>query len=42
MSNKGRHFHPQALSTSEVEALMAACPATSAGYRFNAPGTVYR
>lgn len=34
MSNKGRHFHPQALSTSEVEALMAACdPATPTGKR---------
>ena len=29
MSNKGRVFHPQALTTAEVEALMAACSATS-------------
>ena len=28
-TTKGRHFHPQALSTTEVEALMAACSATS-------------
>lgn len=28
-SNKGLKFHPQALSTSEVEALMAACSPTS-------------
>ena len=29
MSNKGLKFHPQALSTAEVEALMAACSPTS-------------
>ena len=29
MSNLGKKFHPQALSTAEVEALMAACSATS-------------
>lgn len=29
MSNKGKVFHPQALSTSEVEALVAACSPTS-------------
>src|SRR5215813_4316596 len=30
MSNKGRKFHPQAYTTAEVEALMAACSPTSA------------
>lgn len=30
MTNAGKKFHPQALSTAEVEALMAACSATSA------------
>lgn len=29
MSNKGQVFHPQALTTGEVEALMAACSPTS-------------
>ena len=29
MSNEGLKFHPQALSTAEVEALMAACSPTS-------------
>ena len=35
MSNKGLKFHPQALSTPEVEALMAACSPTSPTGRRN-------
>jgi site-specific recombinase XerD len=29
VSNKGKVYHPQALTTGEVEALMAACSPTS-------------
>jgi integrase/recombinase XerD len=40
MSNAGRKFHPQALTTAEVELLIAACPATPSGIRTKALVTV--